>query len=328
MLSNTNEADEYRKEFKQYYLENIQPKLNEFESLRQSKRKIQLTCIILCTITTCIAIYTLAQIISIQNATKGDASIFLYILLMFLGGVSIITSYGIHMLRKDFERTIRAAVIKPFLNFFGNFVCSSYSRIPEGDIKKSKLVDDFNSYSSDDYFEGQHDGLKIVISEVDLFRKSSNNGGVTVFKGIFVQIDMNKKFLTHTIIKSKDPFKKFWSFKNLFGPKTQIVKLEDPEFDKLVEVFAQDQTEARYLITTSFMERFKSLQETYKTKDIRASFLENKVTIAISCKKDMFRIGDLSKPVTDTGQIQELFEEFVAVLSLVDLLHLDSKTGL
>lgn len=106
------------------------------------------------------------------------------------------------------------------------------------------------------------------------------------------------------------------------------VALEDPEFNKMFHVFTQNQVEARYILTTAFMERIKHLKDTFKTNHIRASFLDDSVLIAMDSSREWFKLGDLRKPVDDVGEFQEFFEEFVAVLSLVELLHLDSKTGM
>ena len=106
------------------------------------------------------------------------------------------------------------------------------------------------------------------------------------------------------------------------------VVLEDPEFNKMFEVYSKDQTEARYILTTSFIERFKQLKDIFKAESVSASFLENSLFVAIPCTKEMFVLGDLRKPVTDSAEFQEFFNQFLAIISIVDVLHLDMKTGL
>jgi len=140
---------------------------------------------------------------------------------------------------------------------------------------------------------------------------------------------MNKQFESHTIvtqdftvdalINEQLPSK----FSGL-----EKTELEDPDFNKVFNVFTNDEVEARYILTTAFMERFKELKLVFGAKRIRAAFFNNSLLIALSCHRDMFSLGNLLKPVTDSGQIQELFEEFLAVLSIIDLLKLDSKLGL
>ena len=44
--------------------------------------------------------------------------------------------------------------------------------------------------------------------------------------------------------------------------------------------------------------------------------------------KDLFSIGSLVKPVTDTKQFQELCNQFISVLSLIDYLKLDKQAVL
>ena len=68
-----------------------------------------------------------------------------------------------------------------------------------------------------------------------------------------VHLAMNKTFKGTTIIK-RDRGK----VANFFRSKMsglESVKLEDPKFEKLFDVYGNDQIEARYLLTPSFMER-------------------------------------------------------------------------
>ena len=72
---------------------------------------------------------------------------------------------------------------------------------------------------------------------------------------------MNKRFKGKTVVRKDSGIignwfkKKFSSLKN--------VKLEDPNFEKMFEVYSDDQVESRYLLTVTFMERLKELAETF-----------------------------------------------------------------
>jgi hypothetical protein len=59
----------------------------------------------------------------------------------------------------------------------------------------------------------------------------------------------------------------FASCKN--KPKLEEIKLEDPEIRKNFVVYSTDQVEARYLLTPSFIQRFKRLKTAYGTKKIK-----------------------------------------------------------
>ena len=105
------------------------------------------------------------------------------------------------------------------------------------------------------------------------------------------------------------------------------IKLEDVKFDKLFNVFSDDEIEARYLITTTFMERLLNLKTTFKSKNIKCAFINNQVFFALSTKKNLFEFGNLFKPLNNIENI-EFFREFFSILDLIEYFKFNEKTGL
>ena len=123
---------------------------------------------------------------------------------------------------------------------------------------------------TDDEFVGEYQGVKFRMSET----KFPINRFIG-FTGIILAFEANKSFESHTIIVSKLAPDRHHSFK------LEPVTLEDPKFCRDYNVYSSDQTEARYLITPSFMERFRKLKVAFKTTDIACAFLKNKVIFAL-----------------------------------------------
>ena len=105
------------------------------------------------------------------------------------------------------------------------------------------------------------------------------------------------------------------------------IKLEDPEFEKRYRVFSSDEIEGRYLITPSFMERFRTLHTSFGTTKAKCSFYGTKVMFAIPTRKNLFEIGDLFTPLTNPKQINTFLLEISAIYDLIDYFKLDEKTG-
>lgn len=323
MLATTQEANEYRQKFHEYYSEKIINDLASFELLRKVELKRWINAIIL-TIFAIILGFWVLFTLSTGRGSLGD----------MLGRIILFGSMGlgfwVHSISKNFENKVKRAIMYSFLSFFGDFSWHPSMSISKDEIDKSKLVGSFDNIDPDDYFQGKHKGLRVVFSECSLANgsKYSNNRKV-VFNGLFIQLEMNKSFKNHTILieNSHLSLTTNLSLPRNF-PNMEKVSLEDPEFNKMFHVCTQDQVEARYILTTAFMERFKHLKDTYKTNHIRASFLDDSVLIAMDCNRDLFKLGDLRKSVDDSGEFKEFFEEFVAVLSLIEILNLDSKTGM
>ena len=106
------------------------------------------------------------------------------------------------------------------------------------------------------------------------------------------------------------------------------VKLEDADFNKNYVVLSEDQVEARYLITPSFIDRFKELAKVYNAKHIRCAFYDDKVLFAINTNKDLFEFGSLFHTLLDVKYIENYYDEIKVIFDIVDLFRLDEKTGL
>lgn len=106
------------------------------------------------------------------------------------------------------------------------------------------------------------------------------------------------------------------------------VKLEDTELDKNFVVYSTDQVESRYLLTPSFITRFKKLKTAFGTKKIKCAFFDNKIMFAISTNEDFFEVGDLYKSLNDPKAIFKLYNEITAIEDMIDHFQLDKKIGL
>lgn len=153
-----------------------------------------------------------------------------------------------------------------------------------------------------------------------IFKYISQSG----FRGVFVEFDMNKNFEGHTFILERALTNRGIKFERA---KFEDVKLEDPSFMQKYEVYSDNQVEARYVLTTAFIERFLNMKMAFKAKYIRASFKDGKIIIAIDAGRDLFQMANLNKD-TDANTFTELFDEILSVLELINTLKLNQRIGL
>lgn len=144
------------------------------------------------------------------------------------------------------------------------------------------------------------------------------------FRGVIVELDMNKNFNGHTIFHENSRIaRKITPNKKIY----KEIKLESVTFEQKYSVYSDDQIEARYLLTPAFMERIENLQFTFKAKYVRGSFKDNKLTLAIHTGKDMFAMGSDYKD-SDSNTFAALYDEMISILQIIDELKLDQNTGL
>ncbi len=110
--------------------------------------------------------------------------------------------------------------------------------------------------------------------------------------------------------------------------KLNRVMLEDVEFNKQYNVYSSDEIEARYLLTTAFMDRFKNLQTSFEAYNAKCSFYGKSVMFAITSCKDLFELGNLFTPLNGTEHMQVFFNELISILAMIDYFKLNEKSGL
>lgn len=191
---------------------------------------------------------------------------------------------------------------------------------------------------------------------------------VPVFKGVVISFKSNKIIKNRTVVATKRDLTKkntYWiylallihpimsvilNYKNLLNwiitliiiavflfqyhkeqrnqELLETVKLEDPKFCNKFNVYSSDQVEARYLVTTAFMERFQKLNTSFASKKAKCSFCGDEIFFAINTNKNLFEIGSLFHSLKNPKSINDFYNELSSILELVKYFKLNEKTGL
>ena len=303
---------DFKRNFSEIYHGKVKSKLATFEG---DKKRTKLICNIISIIGICIGV-----VLCYFLYPSGDVGA------MIAGGV-VPSSLGFVFsawLAKNFEKRVKEKVMPDLMQAFGNFMWTKQSVIECHTIRATTLYNRFEWKDDDDNFYGTYKGININVNETKLKYQTRDSKGNrrthTEFEGVMVQLELPRNFKAHTVIRKRVA---------LLNKKVyEEIKLEDPEFMKRYFVDGSDQVESRYLLTTSFMERFKNLQKAFGASGLEASFNGNNLVIAISTSKDLFRIGKLNRPLADTKQFTTLLEEFISILAIVDELKLNQNIGL
>ncbi len=110
--------------------------------------------------------------------------------------------------------------------------------------------------------------------------------------------------------------------------KLKEVTLEDPEFNKMYEVYSDDQVEARYIITPTFMERLKNIREVIGGFDVHCMIENRYITLFIDTPQDFFEVGNMSVPLDNKKLYESVFTQLIAIFNLIHYFKLDKKLGL
>jgi hypothetical protein len=102
-----------------------------------------------------------------------------------------------------------------------------------------------------------------------------------------------------------------------------LVKLEDPEFEREFVVYGSDQIEARYILSPALMQRIMEFKNKVGTK-VHLSFVRSWVNIAIPFERDLWETSLLGKAL-DFKQIGEYHRDLELAFGIVEDLNLNTR---
>ena len=233
---------------------------------------------------------------------------------------------------KAFHQAFKQNLIRAIIQFIDPSLNYDHTRcVSQSTFEYSNIYQDYiNRYNGDDCVWGNIGQTSIEFSEI-CARKVEGSGKerkeVTIFKGLFFIAEFNKNFNGETYVLTDFAQSLFGSFgqrlQSMDFTRPALVKLEDPEFEKAFVVHSSDQVEARYILSTSFMERMLQLKKKMGTR-VQCSFKSSKIYMAIPMNK-----GFLAPPVfgsmLNLKNIEEYFSDLKLLIEMVEDLNLNTR---
>ena len=319
-----------REEFSQIYENQFLPILTPLEQKRKIDKKKSKPFEILC------VIFGLSIIITsfLPNTPFPEiriVSVILLIITIFIAGN---VCPGI---RDDVKKEVITKILSLFWQFY---LTTDKYPITAKTIKEMGLFPSFTDIYCDDVIEGIHKDLNLTISETHLFHSEQIGKHAHIFDdfhGLLLKIQMHKKFTGKTIVGVNHNIRKLKGFEQ--------VNLEDIEFAKNLKVFSTDQIEARYILTTAFMQRLfwlgeffanngdavsnKSNYAAFSQEDllVSAAFIDGNVYLFVPTKEDFFEISE-SESILNVDKYYDVYCQIQHILSIVEYMKFDMKLGL
>jgi hypothetical protein len=186
----------------------------------------------------------------------------------------------------------------------------------------------YDRFHQEDLITGIVGQTRLTVSEIHSEYHISGGKGSqawkTIFRGLFYILDFPKSFRGSTFVI---PDSTHWlggvgDFLQGFDGRGELIKLEDPEFERVFAVQSSDQVEARYLLSTSMMERILRLSQ---RGAVSLAFVEGHLYVALSSHKNLFELGNnLLEPMDGRGLAEQL-ANLHQVLAIVDELDLNTR---
>lgn len=260
--------------------------------------------------------------------------------ILFLGIVLLLVGFAVYYfwividknhLIIDFNDKVVPHIINEFLtdsHFDANaIICSSeYWR---SDLFKKEE----DRYSGDSFISGVLGKTFLQFSRLHTEyerRTRKSTTWVTIFKGVFLVADSNKRIENRVYIL---PDSAEWSLGGIgkwmqerFGGsgRGEMVYLEDPEFERRFVVYATDPVEARYLLTPNMQHYFVQLSDHIGGEDIHASFIDGRLYLALSGRFELFSFW-MRKSLLDPETMRHYCQNLCDILSVIEILDLNTR---
>ncbi len=260
-------------------------------------------------------------------------------------------AHGLHY-KKIYHTYIKGKILCNLLKSFG---CETTSKISLEEIKKSNVLTDFK-YSIietkyDDTFSGIYNGINFQIAEGRVYYLNNNNKK-TYNKYLFCLINLNKNNQDKKTISIAFPYFNISCLLTIiiifvpliFFAKIFVILLSFllylsfyccliPDSIKNIELtkkgniklfinnIKQKKTNFK---NTNFINKLYSFKKIYKARFISCSLYDDKLMLAIKTNKDLFEIGELNKPISDSNSVYNFYRELNEIYKLIDYLILNN----
>lgn len=191
-------------------------------------------------------------------------------------------------------------------------------------------------YRTEDLIAGARGKTDLLLAEVHAEdrRTSTDSKGrtkttyVTIFQGLLLIADFHKHFSGRTFVfpdKAENLLGHFGRhFQKLGGRRnTDLIQLEDPEFEEAFVVHASDRIEARYILSTSMMRRILDMRDRFG-RDVRVAFKDSKLFLAVPHSRPYLE-PKTGRPATAPDQIRRFHAELHSFLDVIEELDLNTR---
>lgn len=299
-----------------FYYKNLYPSLEKLETNRKNLKKKIITIAIILTLFCLIVAYKFVNYLD-------------FIVIAYVALGAILYKFLVH----DYTHEFKMSIIKPLVHAIDDsLLYSSKTHVSDYLFNRSDLFSKPDRMNGNDYVKGKIDNINIQFSDIHAEKREKNSKGrshwSTIFKGLFIVAEFNKNFQGKTVILPDSAQSTFGSIignwlqsKNM--ARDELVKMDNPEFEKEFVVYSTNQVEARYILSHSFMKKLLLFKNRSK-HPIHVSFIGEHIHMAIEYNRDLFE-PSIFKSLLDYNVAMEYVRTLHLAIGIVQELKLNQK---
>ena len=283
--------EEYSKKFDEIYKQRIEPFIKPLETIRAQKygeyKRTLYPALIL------------PGLLILFFPAPIDTMLQKLIIMFFVG----VTVHSIVYTRYfgKFAPDIKKKLLPAILKSFGDFYIANEPIISSSEIKSYQIFPAAKRTNVDDIITGFYKEMAVSIQETRLTHtEGSGKTSHTVvdFAGLIIKVKFPKNFRGLTVV-SPDKSGSRW------GSELQKVNLEDPEFEKIYDVYSTGRAGRTYCV-----------------------FDQGYVLLFVGANHDFFEVFKANKCMLDKEIYRYPFLEMIMIFNLIKTLKIDQKIGL
>jgi len=191
-------------------------------------------------------------------------------------------------------------------------------------------------YASEDLFSGEVAGVPLRFAEVHAQeeREDCDDDGcrthhTTIFRGLFAVAEFHKAFEGAVLVypdrseRLLGALAQGWQRLGARSRRLQLIRLEDPRFERFFVVFADDPVTARYVLTPRLMEALVAYRERYGP--VYASMIDGALYLALPVRADAFEPPPLWRGAVDQRRLRRHAGLLQAMRAIVTGLGMDVR---
>ncbi|MCM1497354.1 MAG: DUF3137 domain-containing protein [Clostridium sp.] len=261
--------------------------------------------------------FTFSDMIFIRYAQQITA-LFPVVMIVFLVNIMLgNTLTGLsRKTKQQYADTYKRLISRPVLDsVFEDAVFEPGAGYPQADFKNSKLMPGFgggHTYTSEDLIIGTCNGAAFQRADVKVTHRSDKKTVVDV-DGRLLEVAFPKQ------INGMVRVVKEGAVINLMGADSSLVEMEDADFNRKFNVYADDKHSAFYLLTPQFMEYIKKLYN--RDNCIAITFDGEKLYFLQSGHGGIFEPPEGTFNAWD--EVRKCREELSEIREIIEILQVD-----
>lgn len=286
--------------------------MNTFEQLEQMRRKARNAQIV------AVALLVIGFILFLPMPPLG--------FVLFVCGI-IGMAVARHV-AKPYKNAYKELLVKDLLSQkFDDLRFYPDRGIEKETVESTDMMQMGNRYHANDLIEGSYNGVRFSQSDILIQHHTSNGKSshtTTYLQGRWLIFDFNKRFLCDLQVRDKA----FTYAKKSGGwfsdrDQTHRLKTESVAFNDQFTVYAEDDSEAYYILTPHFMEALTSLKARNQG-ELLFCFVDSKLHVAVNSGEDSFE-PSIWHPIDRAEATRAISKDIQLITDLVDTLSLDNR---